>query len=346
MKRRSTVATESTYKPVIGVLLGDAAGVGPELITKIIADGFLTEECRPIVIGDKRVLELGMKRVGASFPYTEIRDPSEADFSKGVQLIDMADLDPASITTGQVNIASGKATGEAILKAVELCKKGQIEGFVFAPFNKTSLKKAGFEFESEHYLFAHHFGVTTPFGEVNVLGDLMTSRVTSHIPLKEVANRLTRENILRAIHLLNSTLKMYGVEKPRLGVAGLNPHNGENGTCGREEIDVIAPAVEEAQKEGIDAVGPYPSDILFIRAFRGEFNAAVTMYHDQGQIALKLKGFDYGVTVSGGMPYPIATPAHGTAYDIAGKNVAKTEAIKNAVRMVVKMARTNHGQKA
>ena len=332
------MSVDNAKKPVIGVLMGDAAGVGPELIAKIIADGFLTEQCCPIILGDKRVLDAGMKRGGVSFPYQVVSSVSEADFSKGVAIIDAGDLDPATIPVGEVTIASGKATGDAILKAVDLCKKGEIEGFVFAPFNKTSLKKAGFEFESEHYLLAHHFGVTTPFGEVNVLGDLMTSRVTSHIPLKDVASRLTRENILRAVRLLDSTLKMYGVEKPRLGVAGLNPHNGENGTCGREEIDIIAPAIEEAQKEGFDAVGPYPSDILFIRAFNGDFNAAVTMYHDQGQIALKLKGFDYGVTVAGGMPYPIATPAHGTAYDIAGKGIAKTEAIKNAVRMVVRMA--------
>ena len=339
------MTTNTSDKPVIGVLLGDAAGVGPELIAKIIADGFLAEQCRPIILGDKRVLELGMKQAKVSFPYHEIAAAAEADFSKGVQIIDAKDLDPASVKTGEVNVDSGRATGDAILKAIGMCKSGEIEGFVFAPFNKTSLKKAGFEFESEHYLFAHHFGVTAPFGEVNVLDDLMTSRVTSHIPLKDVSDRLTKENILRAIHLLNGTLKMYGVAKPRLGVAGLNPHNGENGTCGREEIDVITPAVEEAQKQGIDAVGPYPSDILFIRAFRGEFNAAVTMYHDQGQIALKLKGFDYGITVAGGMPYPIATPAHGTAYDIAGKNLAKPEAMKNAVRMVVRMANTNRANK-
>ncbi len=339
------MTTNNSDKPVIGVLLGDAAGVGPELIAKIIADGFLMEECRPIILADKRVLELGMKQAGVSFSRHEIAKASEADFSKGAQIIDAGDLDPASLRMSEVNISSGKATGDAIIKAIGMCLKGEIEGFVFAPFNKTSLKKAGFEFESEHYMFAHHFGVATPFGEVNVLGDLMTSRVTSHIPLKEVSDRLTKERILRAIHLLDSTLKMYGIAKPRLGVAGLNPHNGENGTCGREEIDVIKPAVEEARKQGIDAVGPYPSDILFIRAFNGEFNAAVTMYHDQGQIALKLKGFDYGITVAGGMPYPIATPAHGTAYDIAGKNIAKTEAMKNAVRMVVRMANTNRAKK-
>ena len=331
-------------KPVIGVLLGDAAGVGPELIAKIVGDGFLTEQCRPVLLGDKRVLELGMKQGNVSFPYNEIASVADADWTKGAQIIDANDLDPAIAPVGQVSVDSGKSVGAAILKAVDMCKKGEIEGFVFAPFNKTALKKAGFDFESEHYLFAHHFGVTTPFGEVNVLDDLMTSRVTSHIPLKEVSEKLTKENILRAMRLLDSTLKMYGVEKPRLGVAGLNPHNGENGTCGREEIDVIAPAIELARAEGIDAVGPYPSDILFIRAFKGEFNAAVTMYHDQGQIALKLKGFDYGVTVAGGQPWPIATPAHGTAYDIAGKGIAKTEAMKNAVRMVVRMAKTNRAR--
>ena len=326
-------------KPVLGIVMGDAAGVGPELIAKILADGFLEQECRPVVLGDKRVLEMGMRICNASFPVNVIASIKDADFSKGVQILDAGDLDPATIKCGEVSIASGKAAGDAIVKGIEMYKRGEIEGLVFAPFNKTALKKAGFDFESEHYLFAHYFGTTTPFGEVNVLGDLMTSRVTSHIPIKDVSSKLTKENILRAINLLNSTLIKAGVAKPRLGIAALNPHAGENGTCGREEIDVISPAIEEARRNGIDAIGPFSADILFIKAFNGEFNAAVTMYHDQGQIALKLKGFDYGITVAGGIPAPIATPAHGTAYDIAGKNIAKTEAIKNAVRMVAKMAR-------
>ncbi|MCC8189204.1 MAG: 4-hydroxythreonine-4-phosphate dehydrogenase PdxA [Planctomycetes bacterium] len=333
------MTAETATKPILGVILGDAAGVGPELIAKIIADGFLEETCRPIILGDRRVLEAGMKTAGVSFPIHEVNTVEEAQFVDGAWIIDAKDLDPATITVGDINIACGKACGDAIVKAIGLFKEGKIDGFVFAPFNKTSLKKAGFNFESEHWLFAHYFGVTTPFGEINVLGDLMTSRVTSHIPIKDVSSRLTTDNILRAIHLLNDTLRKAGVAKPRLGVAGLNPHCGEHGLCGREEIDVIEPAVAMAQQEGIDAVGPIPADILFIRAFNGEFNAAVTMYHDQGQIALKLKGFDYGITVAGGMPAPIVTPAHGTAYDIAGKNLAKTEAMKNAVRMAAKMAR-------
>ncbi len=338
--------SEKKEKPVIGVLLGDVAGVGPELVAKVIADGFLADICRPVVIGDRRALELGEKQAGVSLSVAAVDSPRAADWSLGTQIIDMRDIDPADAPAGRVSVESGRSVGAAILKAVDLCKRGEIEGFVFAPFNKTSLKKAGYDFESEHYLFAHHFGVTAPFGEVNVLGDLMTSRVTSHIPLKDVSAKLTQENILRAMRLLDSTLRMYGVQSPRLGVAGLNPHNGENGTCGREELDVIIPAIEAAKAEGLDAVGPYPSDILFIRAFDGDFNAAVTMYHDQGQIALKLKGFDYGVTVAGGQPYPIATPAHGTAYDIAGKGIAKTEALKNAVRMTVRMAMTNRSKQA
>lgn len=338
MTRRKRVTIEKSKLPILGVILGDAAGVGPELIAKIIADGFLQTECRPIVIGDRRILELGMKTAGVTFPINIITDAKNAAFGSAIDVLDSHDLDPASIKIGDINLSCGKVAGDAMIKAIELYKAGVIGGFVFAPLNKTALKKGGHDFESEHKMFAHYLGVTQPSGEINVLGDLMTSRVTSHIPLKDVAAKLTKESILGAMRLLNGAAKAWGVAQPRLGVAALNPHAGEHGTCGREEIDIIEPAIAAAKAEGIDAVGPFPSDILFIKAFRGDFNAAVTMYHDQGQIALKLKGFDYGVTVAGGIPIPIATPAHGCAYDIAGKNVAKTEAMKNAVRITAKMA--------
>jgi 4-hydroxythreonine-4-phosphate dehydrogenase len=200
------------------------------------------------------------------------------------------------------------------------------------------MKKAGCGFESEHHLLADIFGHTGPFGEINVVGDLWTTRTTSHIPIKDVSANLTVNTIMRAITLADTSLRNSGIDKPRLGLAALNPHAGEHGLCGREEIDVIAPAIAQAKAAGIDASGPYPSDILFIKAFRGDFDGVVTMYHDQGQIALKLKGFDEGVTIAGGLPAPIATCAHGTAYDIAGKGIAGTRAFENAVKMTCRMA--------
>ncbi len=327
-------------KPVLGILLGDAAGVGPEMIARLAANGFLNQHCRPLIMGDLRVLKKAEKMNGLNIKVQAISDVSEATWEDGIPVLDQKNLDPSEIEYGKLSIESGKACLELLKLGVELFQAGKIDGFCFGPLNKQSMIKAGCTKESEHHYLADLFHQTAPFGEINVLGDLWTTRTTSHIPIARVSDHLSVETIMRAITLANTTLKNSGIEKPVLGIAALNPHCGEGGKCGREEIDVITPAIEEAKRMGIDARGPFSSDILFINAFNGEFDGVVTMYHDQGQIALKLKGFDQGITIAGGLPAPIVTCAHGTAYDIAGKGVAKTSAFENAVKMAAKMART------
>ncbi len=326
-------------KPIIGVLLGDATGVGPELVARLAARSYFDDYCRPVIIGDARVFELGAKIAGVDAPYAAISDLSEARWPGPVPLLDQKDLDPATdFEVGKISVKSGASVLSMIKLAANLFNGGKIQGFCFAPFNKEAMKKAGCAFESEHHLLADIFGHKGPFGEINVVGNLWTTRTTSHIPIKDVSANLSQNTILRAIHLADASLKSSGLVRPRLGIAALNPHAGENGLCGREEIDVIGPTLEQARSEGIDVAGPFPSDILFIKAFRGDFDGVVTMYHDQGQIALKLKGFDEGVTIAGGLPAPIATCAHGTAYDIAGKGIAKTSAFENAVKITCRMA--------
>ncbi len=333
-------------KPILGILLGDSVGVGPEIVAKTAASGFLSEHCRPIIIGDKRIFERGLNTVGMDMPHYCITKVNQADWAKGIPILDQRDQNPAAIPMGQASIECGRAINHMIELACELCLSGEIEGFCFGPFNKSVMIEAGCTFESEHHLFAHIFGVTGPFGEINVLNNLMTTRTTSHIPISAVSQHLTTEAILRAITLSYNTVKSAGVEKPRLGIAALNPHAGEGGRCGREELDVIEPAIRKANEMGMGAEGPYPADILFIKAFQGDFDSVVTMYHDQGQIALKLRGFDQGVTVAGGQPFPIATCAHGTAYDIAGKGIASTSSFKNAVIITVRMALVKRREKA
>jgi 4-hydroxythreonine-4-phosphate dehydrogenase len=339
-------AEANINKPVLGILLGDAAGVGPEIVAKVAAKGLLEERCYPIIIGDVRVLEMGMKIANVNFQYYVIEKIEEVDWSKGIPVLDQKNLDPQKGKMGVVNPYYGKVSGDMLITAVNLYKKGAIDGFCFAPLNKAAMKQGGHSFESEQMLFAHHFNWTEPFGEMNVLENLWTSRVTSHIPVKEISSKLSVESIMRAIKLADKTLKRAGVEGARIAIAALNPHGGENGLCGREEIDVIKPAMEEAERQGITVVGPYPADILFLKAFAGEFDAVVTMYHDQGQIAMKLKGFDYGITVASGFPAPIVTAAHGTAYDIAGKGIAKTGAFENAVKMAARIAMCDRNAKA
>lgn len=325
-------------KPVLGVILGDACGVGPELIAGLCAKDKLYPYCNPILIGDARILEEAQRVVNSKFEVKIIDKVEDAEFAPGVySILDQKDIAPCDITVGEVCAAAGKASGDMLMTALDLCKAGRLDGFVFAPLNKTALKAGGYTLESENKLFGQYFGVESTC-EVNILENLWTSRVTSHIPVKDVHDHLTKETILRAIRLLNDNLKLSGVKNPRLGIAALNPHGGEGGTCGREEIEVIMPAMEEAKEEGIIVKGPYPADILFVKAFGDDFDGAVTMYHDQGQIALKVRGFQYGVTAHVNLPAAIATAAHGSAFDIAGKAIATTDAMENAVKVAADMA--------
>ncbi len=327
-------------KPVLGILLGDGAGVGPEIVAKLAVADFYAKHCAPIILGDARILERAFAIIGSSVPLQILETVEEADWSKGLPVLDQKNQDPKDVPLGKLLKECGKANLQMLELGVQLYKEKKIEGFCFAPLNKAGMKEAGCTMESEHHFLAELFGHTEPFGEINVVGDLWTTRTTSHIPISEVSSHLTVDTILRAVRLADSSIRNSGIAKPRLALAALNPHAGENGMCGREEIDVIIPAIEKAQEMGIDATGPYPSDITFIKAFKGEFDGVVTMYHDQGQIALKLRGFDEGITIAGGLPAPIVTCAHGTAYDIAGKGIVKTLAFENAVKMASKMA--NH----
>ncbi len=326
------------FKPIIGLILGDAAGVGPEIIAKLAGNGFYNDYCRPVILGDIRILERASEAAKVSFQMQVISKIEDASWEQGIPVLDQHNLDPEDVPYGKLSIESGKACLDLLKLAIELFQENKIHGICFAPLNKTAMIQAGCAFESEHHYMADIFKHTEPFGEINVVDNLWTTRVTSHIPIKDVSANISVDRILRAVHLANTTLKNAGIEKPILGLAALNPHCGESGKCGREEIDVIMPAIERARELGIDARGPYSSDILFIKAFNGEFHGTVTMYHDQGQIALKLKGFDQGITIAGGLPAPIVTCAHGTAYDIAGKGIVKTSAFENAVKMAARMA--------
>ena len=325
-------------KPIIGLLLGDSAGVGPELTAKVLGKGEYQELCYPVIIGDIRIFERGEETAKVTLPHYAVDNVEMADWSKGIPVLDLRDQDPAQIPYGKSSKYCGKAIINQITVAVNLCKEKKIEGFCFAPFNKTSMKLSDCPFESEDYLMAHLFDLSDTFGEISVLDNVIAARTTSHVPIKEVSECLTEERIMKAIHHCSKTLKQMGIANPKIGVAALNPHGGEEGTCGREEIDVIAPKVEKARSLGIDAVGPFPADTLFRRAFKGDFDGVVTMYHDQGQIALKTAGFERGVTISGGMPVPIVTCSHGSAYDIAGKNLVDPTSLSNALKMTCKMA--------
>ena len=331
-------------KPILGVLLGNSAGVGPELVAKLAVQDYYKDHCRPVLIGDVRMFERGLQVVGGDVPHYVVGDVSECDWNKGLPLLDLKDQDPAQVPYGEAAAYCGKSDLDQMDLAIDLCKAGKLEGFVFGPFHKGAMKLAGMHVESEHTYLAEKFGLTTPYGEINMMDDLMTVRTTSHIPLKDVSANLTEETLREAITLGQITGESFGIQ-PRMAVAALNPHCGEFGLTGREEVDLIAPVVEKVvQETGWNVSGPYSADTLFIRALNhGEFDVVVTLYHDQGQIALKLVGFERCITVAGGQPYPIATCAHGTAFDKVGTGAATTTSFERAVKAVAKMALAKRG---
>ena len=324
-------------KKKIAILLGDPSGIGPELTSKLLNEK-ITDEANIVIIGEKKILEDGEKISGkkTNLKFVESFDEIEFD-DKTKFFLDISKGTNRTYKYGEVSAESGASVLEAMDKAMELVNSKKIDAINFAPMNKTSLMMGGCPYNDEHDYFQNKLNMKEFCCEFNVVDNFWTARVTSHIPIKEVPANITKENILKPIKLLDKTLKMSGIEKPRIAVQALNPH-AEFGT---EEKDEIIPAIEEAKKMGINADGPLPCDTSFITAFKNKnHDCIVGMYHDALQCGLKAFGFDRGVTVSGGLTVPITTPAHGTAFDIVTKNQANLEPMLNSFKLALKMNTT------
>ncbi len=330
--------TGSYATPTIALAMGDPAGISPELTARLLALPELRERARLLVVGDRRVLEDGARVAGLSLDVDlqGSTDPIPSAFPRP-RLIDLGHLDPASIVRGQVALAGGRFASQNFLSALALAKAGIAHAVAFTPFNKGAMRLANPDYDDEISFVARAIGFDGEAREFNVLDGLWNARVTSHVPLSAVAGLLKTAAIVRGLDLTHRAMSAAGFSPPRIAVAALNPHAGDNGNYGREEIDVIAPAVDAAKAAGIACEGPFPADTVFVRAQAGQFDAVLTMYHDQGQIAMKLIGFDKGVTLLGGFPIPVTTPAHGTAYDIAGKGIANVGASRAALLLGARM---------
>jgi len=329
-----------TLKPRIGVLPGDPCGIGPELMAKLLADREILKQARIVVIGDRRILRMGEEVSRVSLQVQTVQNSASLpQESETLYCLDYPTFSPEEVTRGKVSPKAGESVYKTLLYALKMVKSGDIDGFVFAPFNKKAMHLGGCPFDSEFLLFLDFFKIIGVHGEINVLDDLWTTRVTSHIALKDVAGFIKQQRVFETIRHLHHSLQQYGIARPKIAVTGLNPHCGEEGLFGREEIDEIGPAVEQAQAEDLNVVGPYPADTIFLRRENEQLHGIISMYHDQGQVATKLLGFDRGVTVHGGLPAPITTPAHGTAFDIAGQGIANPQAIRNAFNIAVQMAK-------
>lgn len=326
-------------RPTIALAMGDPAGISPELTAKLLALDDVAAKARLVVIGDRRVLDDGARVAAVELDLKNV--PPNADFSKDQErpiFIDLGHLDPSLVTRGVAVTEGGRFALANYRHALTLARDGRVDAACFTPFNKKAMRLAHPAYDDEISFSADVVGLDGPASEFNVLDRLWNARVTSHISLAEVAERITKERVLRALRLTDNSMRGAGFDRPRIAVAGLNPHAGDGGNFGQEEIDAIGPAVEQARSEGIAAEGPFPADTVFLRAKSGAFDAVLTMYHDQGQIAMKLMGFDRGVTLLGGFAFPICTPAHGTAYDIAGKGIAGIGATRAAILLAAEMA--------
>jgi 4-hydroxythreonine-4-phosphate dehydrogenase len=327
-------------RPIIAFAMGDPAGISPELTAKAIALRDVRDAIDLIVIGDARVLAAGAKIAGTRVDVDMRRGPADLRVGPHPVFLDLGHLDPASVASATATRAGGEYALANFRAALQLAAAGKADAVCFTPFNKAAMRSAHPRYDDEIGYSAEVLGTSGPASEFNILDGLWNARVTSHVALSCVAASITRAAVADAIRLTHRSLREADVASPRIAVAGLNPHAGDGGNFGREEIDAIAPAVDDARREGIAADGPYPADTVFVRARNGAFDAVVTMYHDQGQIAMKLMGFDRGVTLLGGFPFPICTPAHGTAYDIAGKGIANIGATRAALLLAARMATT------
>jgi 4-hydroxythreonine-4-phosphate dehydrogenase len=320
--------------PPLAITMGDAAGIGPEIIAKHIekrgAAGL-------VVIGAPGVLErallaLGSKRATlACPPEAALEMAAKNDANGAIPVIAVGDL-PEDMPLGRIDARAGRIAYDAIIAAIDLAKAGKVSGIVTAPIHKEALHAAGVNFPGHTEILAHETG-TRNFGMMLADDKLRVVLVSIHLSLRDALEKVTRENILKTIHLAEEGCRALGISNPRIAVAGLNPHAGEGGLFGREEIETIAPAVREARAQGLDVSGPFAPDTVFMRARAGAYDAVVAQYHDQGLIPIKLNGIEHGVNITLGLPIIRTSVDHGTAFDIAGKGIASAASLSEAIRV-------------
>jgi 4-hydroxythreonine-4-phosphate dehydrogenase len=332
-----------TFRPIIGITMGDAAGIGPEVIVKALIVKEIYNICRPLVIGDAKAIARAVKVTQASVKLRVVEDVNEAMFEFGVlDVLDLKNLDLPSIEVGTVNRDSGRAAVEFVEKAVKLALNQEIHAIATAPLNKEAINLAGYQYQGHTEILAH-LTKTRNYAMMLVAGSLRVIHVTTHVSLREACDLIDKKRVLNTIVLAHETLTVMGIKNPRIAVSGLNPHAGESGLFGGEEQNHIAPAVQEAIVRGINVQGPLPPDTVFLKAAENAFDVVIAMYHDQGHIPVKLLGFDRGVNITLGLPIIRTSVDHGTAFDIAGTGVANPTSMMEAIKMAVDFASHRFG---
>jgi len=329
------------HRPIIAVTMGDPAGIGPEICAKAATNPEIKMIARCIVIGDRKAMRQALKVCHIpNIEINSIADVSEAKFAdKTIDVLDLDNVNVARLKTGQVSKYAGKAAIEYIEKAAQLAMEGKIDAIATGPINKEAIHKAGYKFQGHTELLAARTHAKN-YGMMFVADAFWVILATTHLPLKDVSKHLEKKKILSIIKLAHETLSKVRNKKPRIGVAGLNPHAGEAGIFGNEEKKIIAPAIAEAQKLGINVKGPIAPDAIFYLANSGVFDIVVAMYHDQGLIPLKLLSFNHSVNVTVGLPIVRTSVDHGTGFDIAGKGWARPDSLIEAVKVAAHFSKT------
>lgn len=332
-------------KPILGITMGDAAGIGPELILKAFKTNELYEICCPLIIGSFKVMEYYKKLLNINVKFNVIKDTTSAEYKVGV--LDILDFDIINVSNLKIGVVAeepGKAAVIFTQEAGKMAISGTIDAVVSAPLNKESMHKAGYHFEGQTQIFAELTG-SKQYSTILLLGNIRVLMLTTHCSLREACNSVTKEKVLSMIELAYESLRDFGIAKPKIAVAGLNPHAGEGGLFGKEEIEGSIPAIKEACSKDINVVGPVPADVVFIKARNNEYDIVLAMYHDQANIATKLLGFGEVVTLIVGIPIIRTSVAHGTAFDIAGKGIADeknfVKAIKSASEFAIMRRKKN-----
>ena len=335
-------------KPILGISVGDPAGIGPEITAKALNEQRVYDICRPLVVCDKRVMDEAVKFSGLNLETRAVASPSEGKYTLGtIDVLDMQNVDMDALEYKKVSAMCGKAAYEYIEKVINLALAKEIDATITGPINKEAINSAGIHEAGHTEIYARLTG-TKDYAMMLAEGDFRVVHVSTHVSLQEAINRTKKERILKVINLADEALKKMNIAEPRIAVAGLNPHAGEGGMFGTEEIEEIIPAIEEARKAGKNVDGPIPPDTVFSKMKGGQYDIVVVMYHDQGHIPTKLAGFNYdrktntwlsmsGVNITLGLPIIRSSVDHGTAFGKAGEGRANPESMLQAIEMGVRM---------
>ncbi|GAK55903.1 4-hydroxythreonine-4-phosphate dehydrogenase [Candidatus Vecturithrix granuli] len=339
-------------RPLLGISVGDPAGVGPEITAKALVLPEIYEICRPLAVAETEMMRAAVKFSGLTLNIHPVNSPQEGRYEVGtLDVLDLKNIDGAAIVYQQISTECGRASFEYVKKVIELALAKEIDATVTGPINKEAINRAGFHYAGHTEIYAKLTN-TKDYAMMLMHEQFRVIHVSTHVALREACNRVKKERVHRVIRLAHDTLRSLGIAAPRIAVAGLNPHAGENGLFGREEIDEIIPAIQQALQEGLTVEGPIPADTVFSKMAGGQYDIVVVMYHDQGHIPTKLKGFQYdqktdtwgsisGVNITCGLPIIRVSVDHGTAFDKSGEGRANPESMIQAIEIAAQLASTS-----